>query len=124
MRKALEARREIGIAGGVFEHVAPVGLPQRHLHVGGRQTRTESACHQAPHAGARYAINRDTQLLQFLQHPDVGGTTRTAAAQHQPDAGRCLGMGQRRQPVHSQRPKHRHEASQGELADPGNKRAA
>ena len=97
LRKALETRREIGVAGGVFEHVAPVSLPQRHLHAGGRQARTESPGHQAAHAGAGHAVHRHLQLLQFLQHPDMGRAARAAAAQHQPDARGRLGMGQRRQ---------------------------
>ena len=36
LRKTLESGREVGVAGAVAEHVAPVGLPQRGLHLGGR----------------------------------------------------------------------------------------
>ena len=79
LRKALESGREVGVAGAVAEHVAPVGLPQRGLHLGWRQARTEGASDQSAHAGAGYAVDRDVQLLQLFQHPHVRRATGATA---------------------------------------------
>ena len=79
LRKALEPRREVGVAGAVAEHVAPVGLPQRGLHVGGRQARTEGASDQPAHTGAGYAVHRYPQLLQLFQHPHMRRATGATA---------------------------------------------
>ena len=79
LRKALESGREVGVAGAVAEHVTPVGLFQRGLHLGWRQARTEGASDQSAHAGAGYAVHRYPQLLQLFQHPHVRRATGATA---------------------------------------------
>lgn len=81
------------VRGIVVEQVAPVDPGQALAHGGGADAAGPGPGNQRPHAGAGHAIDRHAQAFQHLEHADVGGAARAAAAQHQADAGTACRRG-------------------------------
>ena len=80
----------------VVEHADPVGLADQRFDVLRGNPRRVRAAYERAHARARDAIDRNPQLLEHLEHTQVGAAARAAAAQHEADARALLRMGRRR----------------------------
>ena len=69
----------------VLEQQLRIDLPQYFLHFGHRAAAGITGADQRTHTGTGNAMNRNAQLFQHLDDPDMGRSTRTAARQNQAD---------------------------------------
>jgi hypothetical protein len=112
----LAAERQLPARRTVLEHLGPVGRDQHLFDLGGRHPGRVEAAGDRPRAGAGNAVDRDSQLLERLEHPDVRGAERPAARQHEGDPWPAgdRGRGARRRVR-----EHRPDAGQGERSGRG-----
>ncbi len=69
------------------DHLFPFDAGDELLDLRGGLARCVTAADQRAHAGAGDAVDRHVELLEDLQHADMGAALGAAAGQHQADAG-------------------------------------
>ena len=82
----LAAEIERVARGTVAERGVPVDAAHQRVDLVRRHARGVEPADDGAHARARDGVDRDAQLLERLQHADVGEPARAAAGQHEPDA--------------------------------------
>src|SRR5699024_9763194 len=79
--------------GRVAQRGGPVGFQGDLFQLIGAVTGGVEATDDRPHAGAGYRMNWDIQLLDLLEHTDVGQAAGTAAGQYQAGTDAVGGRG-------------------------------
>jgi hypothetical protein len=83
----LAAHRHLAAQSAPGDRVLPGDRPDRLLEFPRVHARGEGAADQRAHAGADDAVDRDPQLLEHAEHPDVRGALGAAATEREPDSG-------------------------------------
>ncbi len=78
---------QIIAGGGVAQSVAPIHRLHQRFDLLRAQPRGIEPPDNGAEAGSGNVVDGDVQRLQDLKHPHMGRPSRTAAAQHQTDAG-------------------------------------